>query len=128
MDGTLTHEVLIASGIAIISIFASIVIIRALANLLIILAFLTAIIAPVVWYFIKTSSGESMPVEVLYLGSAIFAVVITILTLPLWPASSIMQWTGKKEQKQINSLKNKIKKTSGFSERQAPRIYSSNND
>ena len=98
---TLT-EIGIAVCISVFSIILSIFLIRMVANLLIVVAFVAAMIAPIGWFMHEIKSGNQMPIETLYLGAILFAFVITLLTVPLWPVSSIMQWTGKSERKRLS--------------------------
>jgi hypothetical protein len=89
-------EMLITVCISILSILLSIFLIRMVANLLILVAFAIAIVAPIVWYMNEVGNGLQMPIFGLYVGSIISAFLMTLLTVPLWPVSSLMQWTGKK--------------------------------
>ena len=98
----------IAVGVAIVSILVSIFIIRIFANLLIICAFLAAIIVPVVFLYSENAAGNPVSLVESLLGTAGIAFLITLLTVPLWPVSSIMNWTGKKERDRIASLESKV--------------------
>lgn len=99
-----------AAGAAIASIVVSIFIIRMFANLLIISAFLAAIIVPVVFLYSENAAGNSVSLLESLLGTAGIAFLITLLTVPLWPVSSIMNWTGKKERDRIAALESKVER------------------
>lgn len=97
-------EMLITVCISILSILLSIFLIRMVANLLILVAFAIAIVAPIIWYINAASNGTQVPIFGLYVGSIISAFIMTLLTVPLWPVSSLMQWTGKKERKRLSKI------------------------
>ena len=104
-------EMLITVCISILSILLSIFLIRMVANLLILVAFAIAIVAPIIWYINAASNGTQVPIFGLYVGSIISAFIMTLLTVPLWPVSSLMQWTGKKERKRLSKIEETSKKT-----------------
>ena len=97
-------EMLITVCISILSILLRIFLIRMVANLLILVAFAIAIVAPIIWYINEANNGTQMPIFGLYVGSIISAFIMTLLTVPLWPVSSLMQWTGKKERKRLSKI------------------------
>ena len=97
-------EMLITVCISILSILLSIFLIRMVANLLILVAFAIAIVVPIIWYINEANNGTQMPIFGLYVGSIISAFIMTLLTVPLWPVSSLMQWTGKKERKRLSKI------------------------
>ena len=94
------------------------------ANLLILVAFAIAIVAPIVWYMNEVGNGSQMPIFGLYVGSIVSAFLMTLLTVPLWPVSSLMQWTGKKERKRLSKIEETSKKTKS-TEKKDPIIDSS---
>ena len=98
------NEMLIAAGISIFSIIISVFLIRMVANILLLLAFAAAVVAPIVWYSHEKASGSEMPVLGLYVAAVVFAFIITLMTTPLWPISSLMQWTGKRERNRIEKI------------------------
>ena len=98
------NEMLIAAGISIFSIIISVFLIRMVANILLLLAFSAAVVAPIVWYSHEKASGSEMPVLGLYVAAVVFAFIITLMTTPLWPISSLMQWTGKRERNRIEKI------------------------
>jgi Mg2+/citrate symporter len=98
------NEMLIAAGISIFSIIISVFLIRMVANILLLLAFSAAVVAPIVWHSHEKASGSEMSVLGLYLAAVIFAFIITLMTTPLWPISSLMQWTGKRERNRIEKI------------------------
>ena len=100
----------ILAGAAIVSIVVSIFVIRMFANLLIICAFLVAITAPIVFLYSEGAAGNPASLLESLLITAAFAFLITLLTVPLWPVSSIMNWTGKKERDRIASLESKVER------------------
>ena len=117
-------EMLITVCISILSILLSIFLIRMVANLLILVAFAIAIVAPIVWYMNEVGNGSQMPIFGLYVGSIVSAFLMTLLTVPLWPVSSLMQWTGKKERKRLSKIEETSKKTKS-TEKKDPIIDSS---
>ena len=88
----------------------------------IIAAFLFAILVPPAWLYVQRSQGLEVDQSLLFIGSALFAFFIAVCTVPLWPLSTIMQWTGKKEGKRIKKLEEKFDKTSTNRERIPPRF------
>ena len=121
MEGVVNYDGLIAAGVAAVSILNSIFIIRTIANIIIICAFLVAIFAPMIWLFAASVEGITVQAELLYLGAAIFAFFVTLLTTPLWPVSSIMNWTGKKEREKITNLEKKASRLEDKN-RQSPSV------
>jgi hypothetical protein len=116
-------EMLIAGSISIISIILSIFLIRMVANLLLLLAFAVAVAAPIAWYMQELANGSQMAVLAMYVAAVIFAFVITLMTTPLGPVSSMMQWTGKPERKRLDKVEEttqSLRKT----ERKDPVIHS----
>ena len=97
-------EIGIAIGISVFSIIVSIALIRMVANLLVVLAFAVAVFAPIIWFIVQNEAGQPVPVSMLYIGTALFAFVVTLITLPLWPIASIMQWTGKRERQRLDDI------------------------
>ena len=67
------NEMLIAAGISIFSIIISVFLIRMVANILLLLAFAAAVVAPIVWYSHEKASGSEMPVLGLYVAAVVFA-------------------------------------------------------
>ena len=104
MENMTGVEIGIAIGISIFSIIFSIALIRMVANLLVILAFAIAVFAPIIWFIIQNEAGQPVPISMLYIGTALFAFVVTLMTLPLWPIASIMQWTGKRERQRLDDI------------------------
>ena len=80
-----------------------------------------AIFAPMIWLFAASVEGITVQAELLYLGAAIFAFFVTLLTTPLWPVSSIMNWTGKKEREKITNLEKKANRLED-KDRQSPSV------
>ena len=103
------HYVIVA-GAAIVSIVVSIFIIRMFANLLIICAFLAAIIVPIVFLYSEGAAGNPALLAESLLITVGFAFLITLLMVPLWPVSTIMNWMGKKERDRIASLESKVER------------------
>ena len=117
------NEMLIAAGISIFSIIISVFLIRMVANILLLLAFAAAVVAPIVWYSHENASGSEMPVLGLYVAAVVFAFIITLMTTPLWPISSLMQWTGKRERNRIEKIE-KSSSTRVKSSKREPSIES----
>ena len=117
------NEMLIAAGISIFSIIISVFLIRMVANILLLLAFSAAVVAPIVWYSHEKASGSEMPVLGLYVAAVVFAFIITLMTTPLWPISSLMQWTGKRERNRIEKIE-KSSSTRVKSSKREPSIES----
>ena len=103
-------EIGIAVGISVFSIIFSIALIRMVANLLVVLAFAIAVFGPIIWFIVQNESGQPVPISMLYIGTALFAFVVTLMTLPLWPIASIMQWTGKRERQRLDDIERKTTK------------------
>ena len=117
------NEMLIAAGISIFSIIISVFLIRMVANILLLLAFSAAVVAPIVWYSHEKASGSEMSVLGLYVAAVVFAFIITLMTTPLWPISSLMQWTGKRERNRIEKIE-KSSSTRVKSSKREPSIES----
>ena len=78
---------------------------------------------PPAWLYVQRSQGLEVDHSLLLIGSALFAFFyLAVYTVPLWPLSTIMQWTGKKEGKKIKKLEEKLDKTSTNRERIPPRF------
>ena len=122
LEETIIKEALLVSGVALTSLILSIFIIRLVANVFIIAAFLLAILVPPAWLYVQRSQGLEVDYSLLLIGSALFAFFIAVSTVPLWPLSTIMQWTGKKEGKKIKKLEEKLDRTSTNRERIPPRF------
>ena len=97
-------EMLIAISISIISILVSIFLIRMVANFLVIIAFIGAVVVPIGWYIIQLENGANISITHLYVAAFVFAFMITLMTVPLWPIASIMQWTGKRERQRLDDI------------------------
>lgn len=107
-ETNLILESLIALGISAITIFITIFLIRLFANLVIILCFAGAIIAPLFLQQINSYLGNIIPMESLFVFSGLFAFLVTLCTIPLWPISSIMmRFLNKNERKRIERLEQK---------------------
>ena len=97
-------EMLIAISISIISILVSIFLIRMVANFLVIIAFIGAVVVPIGWYIIQFENGANISIIHLYVAAFVFAFIITLMTVPLWPIASIMQSTGKRERQRLDDI------------------------
>ena len=120
MEETIIKEALLVSGVALVSLVVSIFVIRLIANAFIIAAFLLAIIVPPAWLYVQRSQGLEVDQGLLFVGSALFAFFVALCTVPLWPMSTIMQWTGKKEGKKIKKLEERLDKTPSGSQKITP--------
>ena len=120
MEETIIKEALLVSGVALVSLVVSIFVIRLIANAFIIAAFLLVIIVPPAWLYVQRSQGLEVDQGLLFIGSALFAFFVALCTVPLWPMSTIMQWTGKKEGKKIKKLEERLDKTSSGSQKITP--------
>ena len=108
IDTNLILESLIAVGISVITIFITIFLIRLFANIFIIFCFAGVIIAPLFWQKINGYLGNILPIESLFIFSALFAFLVTLSTIPLWPISSIMmRFLTKNERSRIARLEQK---------------------
>ena len=103
-------EMLIAISISIISILVSIFLIRMVANFLVIIAFIGAVVVPIGWYIIQFENGANISIIHLYVAAFVFAFIITLMTVPLWPIASIMQWTGKRERQRLDDIERQTHK------------------
>jgi predicted PurR-regulated permease PerM len=116
-------EMLIAASISIVSILLSVFLIRMVANLLLLIAFAAAVAAPILWYMQELANGSQMNVMAMYVAAVFIAFAVTLMTTPLWPVSSLMQWTGKPERKRLDRVEEttqSLRKT----ERKDPVIHS----
>ena len=120
MEETIIKEAILVSGVALISLVVSIFVIRLIANAFIVAAFLLAIIVPPAWLYVQRSQGLEVDQGLLFVGSALFAFFVALCTVPLWPMSTIMQWTGKKEGKKIKKLEERLDKTPSGSQKITP--------
>ena len=122
LEETIIKEAVLVSGVALVSLVASIFVIRLIANAFIIAAFLLAVIVPPAWLYVQRSQGLDVDQGLLFIGSALFAFFVALCTVPLWPMSTIMQWTGKKEGKKIKKLEEKLDKSPSGRQRIPPRF------
>ena len=122
LEETIIKEAVLVSGVALVSLVVSIFVIRLIANAFIIAAFLLAIIVPPAWLYVQRSQGLDVDQGLLFIGSALFAFFVALCTVPLWPVSKIMQWTGKKEGKKIKKLEEKLDKSPSGRQRIPPRF------
>ena len=120
MEEIIIKEALLVSGVALVSLVVSIFVIRIIANAFIITAFLLVIIVPPAWLYVQRSQGLEVDQGLLFIGSALFAFFVALCTVPLWPMSTIMQWTGKKEGKKIKKLEERLGKTPSGSQKITP--------
>ena len=120
LEETIIKEALLVSGVALVSLVVSIFVIRLIANAFIVAAFLLAIIVPPAWLYVQRSQGLEVDQGLLFVGSALFAFFVALCTVPLWPMSTIMQWTGKKEGKKIKKLEERLDKTPSGSQKITP--------
>ena len=122
LEETIIKEALLVSGVALTSLMLSIFVIRRVANVFIISAFLLAILVPPAWLYVQRSQGLEVDHSLILIGSALFAFFIAVCTVPLWPLSTIMQWTGKKEGKKFRKLEGKLDNTPTNRKRIPPRF------
>ena len=122
LEETIIKEAVLVSGVALVSLVVSIFVIRLIANAFIVAAFLLAIIVPPAWLYVQRSQGLEVDQGLLFIGSALFAFFVALCTVPLWPMSTIMQWTGKKEGKKIKKLEEKLDKSPSGRPRIPPRF------
>ena len=109
MEEIIIKEGLLAAGVALISLTLSIFVIRLVANVFILAVFLLAIIVPPAWIYVQRSQGIEIDQALIIVGSAAFAFFMVLSTVPLWPVSTLMQWRGKKERREIEKLQKKAK-------------------
>ena len=67
-----------------------------------------AIIVPPAWIYVQRSQGIEIDQALIIVGSAAFAFFMVLSTVPLWPVSTLMQWRGKKERREIEKLQKKV--------------------
>ena len=108
MEEIIIKEGLLAAGVALLSLTLSIFVIRLVANIFILVVFLLAIIVPPAWIYVQRSQGIEIDQALIIVGSAAFAFFMVLSTVPLWPVSTLMQWRGKKERKEIEKLQKKV--------------------
>ena len=128
MEETIFKEGLLAAGVALLSLTLSIFIIRLVANVFILAVFLLAIIAPPAWIYVQRSQGIEIDQALIIFGSAAFAFFMVLSTVPLWPVSTLMQWRGKKERREIEKLQKKVEKESIRKNRISPSFDDDNLD
>ncbi len=109
MEEIIIKEGLLAAGVALLSLTLSIFVIRLVANVFILAVFLLAIIVPPAWIYVQRSQGIEIDQALIIVGSAAFAFFMVLSTVPLWPVSTLMQWRGKKERREIEKLQKKVK-------------------
>ena len=101
MEEIITQTSLICSGIVLITILITVSALRFLANLFIIVIFGTAVLSPLgINYFVQLSS-LAIDTNLLYLYSFGIGAICTLITVPLWGISSIMNFTDKSQVKKI---------------------------
>ena len=103
MEQTILQDAILSAGIALVTLILSIVIIRLVANIFIILSFMVAILAPPAWLYFQNTQGIETDKPTLITLSALIAFLVVLWTIPLWPISTLMQWTGKKEKIKPNN-------------------------
>jgi len=108
LEEIIIKEGLLAAGVALLSLTLSIFVIRLVANIFILVVFLLAIIVPPAWIYVQRSQGIEIDQALIIVGSAAFAFFMVLSTVPLWPVSTLMQWRGKKERKEIEKLQKKV--------------------
>ena len=109
MEEIIIKKGLLAAGVALLSLTLSIFVIRLVANVFILAVFLLAIIVPPAWIYVQRSQGIEIDQALIIVGSAAFAFFMVLSTVPLWPVSTLMQWRGKKERREIEKLQKKVK-------------------
>ena len=109
MEEIIIKEGLLAAGVALLSLTLSIFVIRLIANVFILVVFLLAISVPPAWIYVQRSQGIEIDQALIIVGSAAFAFFMVLSTVPLWPVSTLMQWRGKKERREIEKLQKKVK-------------------
>jgi len=109
LEEIIIKEGLLAAGVALLSLTLSIFVIRLVANVFILVVFLLAIIVPPAWIYVQRSQGIEIDQALIIVGSAAFAFFMVLSTVPLWPVSTLMQWRGKKERREIEKLQKKVK-------------------
>jgi len=109
LEEIIIKEGLLAAGVALLSLTLSIFVIRLVANVFILAVFLLAIIVPPAWIYVQRSQGIEIDQALIIVGSAAFAFFMVLSTVPLWPVSTLMQWRGKKERREIEKLQKKVK-------------------
>lgn len=108
MEEIIIKEGLLAAGVALLSLTLSIFVIRLVANVFILAVYLLAIIVPPAWIYVQRSQGIEIDQALIIVGSAAFAFFMVLATVPLWPVSTLMQWRGKKERREIEKLQKKV--------------------
>ena len=91
-------EILFVFAVPILSLLLSIFLIRMIANLIIVIGYSAAVLLPALWVVGQKSNGYEVDYFLFFIGSVLFSLIIAISTIPLWPMSTIMQLSVKKER------------------------------
>ena len=86
----------------------------AIANMdmmiILIIAVIGAVFVSIGRYILQLENGANISILHLYVAAFVFAVIITLMTVPLWPIASIMQWTGKRERQRLDDIERQTHK------------------
>ena len=103
MEEIITKTSLICSGIVVITILFTISTLRYLANFLIIVIFGTAVLSPLGISYLNQIGSLEIDTNLLYLYALLIGFICTLITVPLWGISSIMNF---KDNSQVKKIKN----------------------
>jgi len=103
MENLVSQTSLISCGIVLVAILITIGLLRFLANSFIIIIFGTAILSPIGLSYYNNLNNLNIDNGLLYLYAFGIGAFATILTIPLWGISSIMNF---KDNSQIEKMKN----------------------
>ena len=103
MENLVSQTSLISCGIVLVGILITIGLLRFLANFFIIIIFGTAIFSPIGLSYYNNLNNLNIDDSLLYLYAFGIGAFATILTIPLWGISSIMNF---KDNSQIEKMKN----------------------
>ena len=104
MEEIITQTSLICSGIVAITILLTISALRFLANFLIIIIFGTAVLSPLGINYLNQIGSLTVDTNLLYLYAFGIGLICTLITVPLWGISSIMNFRDNSQFKKIKNI------------------------
>ena len=108
MEEIITQTSLICSGIVLITIVLTVSALRFLANFLIIVIFGAAVFSPLVIDYLNQIGSLTVDTNLLYLYAFLIGLICTLITVPLWGISSIMNFKDKSQVKKIKNIQKDI--------------------
>jgi len=116
MEDLVSQTSLICSGIVLVAILITIGLLRSLANIFIFIIFGSAILSPIGFDYYNNVSNLQIDKNLLYLYAFGIGIFATLLTIPLWGISSIMNFKDKSQATKIQKIQDNLKDLKNKSE------------